>query len=151
MKATSVEDQVLSQISTAVQSRENPLQPTCDILRAKFPHYTSIFIYLVRDDDLVLEAFSGRPTEHTRIKIGQGICGAAVADKSIIVVDDVSKDPRYIACSIETKSEIVVPIWANSRIVGEIDIDSDRPAAFRNSDRQFLERIAETLSPHFSK
>ncbi len=151
MKATSVEEQVLSQISSAVQSRENPLQLTCDLLRSKFPNYTSIFIYLVRGEDLVLEAFSGRPTEHTRIKIGQGICGAAVVDKSTIVADDVSKDPRYIACSIQTKSEIVVPIWANSRIVGEIDIDSDRPAAFTNSNRQFLERAAEILSPHFSK
>ncbi len=99
----------------------------------------------------MLEAFSGRPTEHTRIEIGQGICGAAVADKSTIVADDVGKGPRYIACSIQTKSEIVVPIWANSRIVGEIDIDSDRLIAFGNSDRQFLERAAEILSPHFSK
>ncbi len=99
----------------------------------------------------MLEAFSGRPTEHTRIKIGQGICGAAVADKCTIVVDDVSKDPRYIACSIETKSEMVVPIWANSRIVGEIDIDSDRLIAFRNSDRRFLEIVVEMLSVLFSK
>lgn len=93
-------------------------------------------------ETLVLGPFVGAPTEHVRIPVSRGICGAAVAQQQTILVDDVASDPRYLACSLETRSEIVVPIRASGRIVGEIDIDSHTPAAFGPEDRAFLEQCA---------
>jgi GAF domain-containing protein len=94
---------------------------------------------------LELGPFAGAPTPHTRIPVTEGICGAAVAQGETVVVDDVNADPRYLSCSIETKSEIVVPIRVCGRIVGEIDIDSHTPAAFGLADRAFVERCAAIL------
>jgi GAF domain-containing protein len=82
-----------------------------------------------------------------RIPVGQGVCGAAAASGETEIVDDVNADPRYLACFPSTRSEIVVPIAHEGRIVGEIDIDSDRPAAFGQDDRVFLERVALLISP----
>ena len=79
--------------------------------------------------------------------LGRGICGAAAAEKATIIVDDVNADPRYLACSIDTKSEIVVPIMHGGDVLGEIDIDSDRPAAFGPADRELLEAVAALLAP----
>jgi L-methionine (R)-S-oxide reductase len=94
---------------------------------------------------LVLGPFVGDPTPHVRIPVTQGICGAAVAGGKTVVVDDVATDPRYLSCSIETRSEIVVPIYADGKIVGEIDIDSHQPAAFGSADRVFLEEAARIV------
>ncbi|MGA3373100.1 MAG: GAF domain-containing protein [Terracidiphilus sp.] len=105
------------------------------------------FYWLDPKDTGILElgAFIGAPTEHTHIPVSQGICGAAVREGATIVVDDVRADPRYLSCSIETKSEIVVPIRARGRIVGEIDIDSHDKAAFGAEDRAFLEQCARLI------
>jgi GAF domain-containing protein len=105
------------------------------------------FYWLDLGDPQMLElgAFVGAPTEHTRIPVSQGICGAAVALDETIVVDDVRADPRYLACSLETKSEIVVPIRAHGRVVGEIDVDSHSAAAFGPADRAFLESCASSI------
>jgi GAF domain-containing protein len=78
--------------------------------------------------------------------MGSGICGAAATARQTIVVDDVNADPRYLACSIDTRSEIVVPIMDAGRVLGEIDIDSDKPAAFGAADRGLLEPIAALLA-----
>ncbi len=121
------------------------LARTVEALAAAFAHFDWTGIYLVDGGDLVLGPFVGHPTEHVRIPIGQGICGAAVAEDATIVVDDVRADPRYLACFVSTRSEIVVPIRAGGRVVGEIDVDSDRAAAFSPADRHFLESIAEAL------
>ncbi len=115
-------------------------------LKSAMPHYTWVGIYLVQGDDLVLGPFLGKPSPHTRIPVGSGICGAAAAEKQTIVVDDVNADERYLACSLETRSEIVVPVMRNGRVLGEIDIDSDRGAAFGPDDRALLERIAVMLA-----
>jgi GAF domain-containing protein len=103
-------------------------------------------IYLLEGNELVLGPYLGKPSPHTRIPIGQGICGAAAREKQTIVVDDVNADERYLACSLETKSEIVVPIMIGERVLGEIDIDSDRAAAFGAADRQLLEQVATMLA-----
>lgn len=126
----------------AVNNREEMLIKIVDILHATFPKYDWTGIYLVEGEELVLHNFHGAPSPHTRIPIGQGICGAAVAENETIIVPDVNADNRYLACSIETKSEIVVPIYANDDIIGEIDIDSHRLDVFKNHDRQFLEEVA---------
>lgn len=115
-------------------------------LKASLPDYTWVGIYLRDGEDLVLGPFLGKPSPHTRIRVGSGICGAAAAEQQTIVVDDVTADERYLACSLDTRSEIVVPIIANGRVVGEIDIDSDRGAAFDAEDRALLEAVATMLA-----
>ncbi|MGZ4309965.1 MAG: GAF domain-containing protein [Gaiellaceae bacterium] len=124
------------------------LQAAVDLLHERCEDYSWIGIYLVEGDDLVLGPWQGpQATEHVRIPVGQGVCGAAAASGKTEIVDDVNADPRYLACFPSTRSEIVVPIAREGRVVGEIDIDSDRPAAFGEDDRAFLERVAELLAP----
>jgi GAF domain-containing protein len=82
--------------------------------------------------------------------MGSGICGAAATARQTIVVDDVNADPRYLACSIDTRSEIVVPIMDAGRVLGEIDIDSDQPAAFATSDARLVEAVAALLAPRLA-
>jgi L-methionine (R)-S-oxide reductase len=118
------------------------LQAAVDVLHDRFDDYSWVGIYLVEGDDLVLGPWKGpQATDHVRIPVGQGICGAAAATGQTEVVDDVNADERYLACFPSTRSEIVVPIAYEGRVVGEIDIDSDRPAAFGQDDRAFLERL----------
>jgi L-methionine (R)-S-oxide reductase len=125
------------------------LRKVVELLHDRFEHYSWVGIYLVEGSDLVLGPWKGpEATEHVRIPIGQGICGAAAASGETELVDDVTADDRYLACFASTRSEIVVPIFYEGRVVGEIDIDSDRPAAFTGDDRVFLERVAVLISPH---
>ncbi len=125
------------------------LRAAVDVLHDRFEHYSWVGVYLVEGDDLVLGPWKGpEATEHVRIPVGQGICGAAAASGRTEVVDDVNVDERYLACFPSTRSEIVVPIAYEGRVVGEIDIDSDVPAAFGPDDRAFLERVATLISPH---
>jgi len=121
-------------------------QTAVDLLKARLPHYTWVGIYLMEGDELVLGPFLGKPSPHTRIPLDSGICGAAASQRATIIVDDVNADPRYLACSLETKSEIVVPIMRGDDVLGEIDVDSDRPAAFGGDDRRLLEAVARALA-----
>jgi GAF domain-containing protein len=129
---------------------ESVLRRTVELLHDLFDHYSWVGIYIVDGDDLVLGPWLGpEATEHTRIPIGEGICGAAAASGVTELVDDVEDDPRYLACFPSTRSEIVVPILSNAHppeILGEIDIDSDRPAAFDETDATFLEHVARMLA-----
>jgi L-methionine (R)-S-oxide reductase len=125
------------------------LRKAVGVLAERFEHYSWIGVYLVEGADLVLGPWQGpEATEHTRIPIGQGICGAAAASGRTEIVDDVNADDRYLACFVSTRSEIVVPISFGGKVVGEIDIDSDEPSGFTDADRAFLERVALLLSPH---
>ena len=85
------------------------------------------------------------------LALGRGICGAAAAEKATIIVDDVNAEPRYLACSVDTKSEIVVPIMKDGDVLGEIDIDSDRLAAFGDADKRLLEAVAALLADRLAK
>jgi GAF domain-containing protein len=116
------------------------------VLKAEMPAYSWVGVYMLDGNELVLGPFLGKPSPHARIPLGRGICGAAAAEKATIIVDDVNADPRYLACSVETKSEIVVPILDRAEVLGEIDIDSDQPAAFDDDDRQLLEKVAALLA-----
>jgi len=100
---------------------------------------------------LALGPFQGAMTPHTRIPLNQGICGAAASTGKTVVVDDVSLDSRYLACSTETKSEIVVPIFVGGRVVGELDIDSHFPAAFGDEDRKLVEYCAGLVGSQLGK
>lgn len=126
-----------------------PLQRAIvDSIPRRLGHYNWTGFYMLDLDDprmLVLGPFAGAPTPHVRIPVTQGICGAAVASGETVVVDDVGSDPRYLACSIETKSEIVAPIYVHGKVAGEIDIDSHQPAAFGDEDRAFLEETARIV------
>ena len=125
------------------------LRKVVAVLHDRFDHYSWVGIYLVEGDDLVLGPWKGpQATEHVRIPVGQGICGAAAESGVTEIVDDVNADERYLACFVSTRSEIVVPIAYEGRVVGEIDIDSDVPAAFGAEDKAFLERVALLISPH---
>ena len=138
----------LAEIEALADRGGDMLQDVVDLLHDRFDDYSWLGIYLVDGDDLVLGPWKGpEATEHVRIPVGQGICGAAAASGETELVDDVNADPRYLACFPSTRSEIVVPIAHEGRVVGEIDIDSDRPAAFRDADRAFLERVAALIAP----
>ncbi|MGC8645829.1 MAG: GAF domain-containing protein [Thermoplasmata archaeon] len=128
------------------KEKGSPITFAVNFLNKNVPHYNWVGIYMVENSDLVLRTYSGpKATEHTRIKIGFGICGLAAKEGKTIIVSDVSKDPRYISCFLETKSEIVTPIFKDGRVVGEIDIDSDYLGPFTDEDRKFLEKVANLL------
>jgi L-methionine (R)-S-oxide reductase len=132
-----------------IRHADDPLATAVEVLQKEFKHYSWVGIYLVEGDDLVLGPWQGpEATEHVRIPFGQGVCGAAAASGQTEIVDDVNADPRYLACFPSTRSEILVPIAHDGRVVGEIDIDSDRPAAFGDEDSAFLERVADLVAPH---
>jgi L-methionine (R)-S-oxide reductase len=136
---------LLSAIAAAPDGRA-ALAETVRLLKAGRAHYTWAGVYLLEGDELVLGPYLGKPTPHVRIPLGRGICGAAATQKATITVDDVNGDARYLACSLETRSEIVVPIMRGDEVLGEIDIDSDLPAAFGAQDRQLLEAVAQALA-----
>ena len=141
--------EAIERISNRGGDAEEVLQAVVDVLHDRIDHYSWVGIYLVEGHDLVLGPWNGpEATEHVRIPVGQGVCGAAAASGQTEVVDDVNADPRYLACFPSTRSEIVVPIAYEDIVVGEIDIDSDRPAAFGEDDRVFLERVALLVSPY---
>lgn len=142
------QEQTLTEITSvtrAATDSQRAMERVVEILKRDMPLYTWVGIYLLEGNELVLGPFLGKPSPHTRIPIGRGICGAAARERQTIVVDDVNADERYLACSLETKSEIVVPIMSGTRVLGEIDIDSDRAAAFGADDRKLLEQVAAIL------
>lgn len=99
-------------------------------------------IYVMRDGVLEVGPYIGPETPHTRIELNQGICGAAASEKKTIKVDDVNSDPRFLACSLTTRSEIVVPLMDGERVIGQIDVDSNKPSNFSKKDQRMLEQIA---------
>lgn len=121
------------------------MQRICERL-AELPNFNWVGFYMLAQEAchkvLLLGPYVGAPTPHIKIALNQGICGAAVSQGQTIVVDDVNADPRYLACSLETKSEIVAPIRVRGQIVGEIDIDSHAHAAFGPEERALVERCA---------
>jgi L-methionine (R)-S-oxide reductase len=124
------------------------LDEVCRFLRHAFSHYPWVGIYRLEGTELVLDAWDGpQATEHTRIPLDRGICGQAAREDRTVVVDDVRADPNYLACFLETRAEIVVPIRHEGRVVGEIDIDGNAVRAFDASDRRLLEGVAERLGP----
>jgi GAF domain-containing protein len=127
----------------------NVLQQVVNFLQKHFKQYNWVGIYVIQNDVLVLGPWRGKEaTEHVRIPIGRGVCGSAAQRGKTEIVDDVSKDNRYLSCFLSTRSEIVVPIKKGIKVVGEIDIDSDVFAAFDKNDVAFLEKIADMLRQH---
>ena len=144
--------QLLDMVDDFIQTasnRHSALEGVIGLLASNYRYYTWAGIYLLQDGVLNLGPYRGDPSPHTTITIDKGICGAAVRERQTIIVSDTKADPRFLACSLSTNSEIVVPIFKGDKVVGEIDIDSDEPDAFQEHDRQILEVIAGKLSQLF--
>lgn len=121
---------------------------TLQAIARELPWYEWVGVYVLRGEVLELGPYVGKPTEHTRIPVGRGVCGTAVAQQANQVIADVLALDNYIACSGSVRSEIVVLIWHEGRIVGQIDADCDAVGAFGAEDEAFLTQVAAALSPH---
>jgi len=146
-----VHGDALNLVRSAIAEAAGPdaaSQRVVDLLHDRFPHYDWVGIYWVDGRDLVLGPWIGpEATDHTRIPIGTGVCGAAAESGRTEIVPDVEADPRYLACFASTRSEIVVPIFDGAEVVGEIDIDGSDLDAFDATDARFLEEVAALLTP----
>lgn len=138
----------VTELSQSAATAQELMQNMVKLLHGRMLKYNWVGFYMLEPGAqppvLVLGAFEGAMTPHTRIPLNQGICGAAASSGQTVVVDDVRKDPRYLACSLETKSEIVVPVFVHGEVVGELDIDSHFPAAF-TPEHQDLVKYCATL------
>ena len=141
--------QELTELGQALPSAEELMRAMVKLLHERMLKYNWVGFYMLEPEAsppmLVLGAFEGAMTPHTRIPLNQGICGAAASSGRTVVVDDVSKDPRYLACSLETRSEIVVPIFVRGKVVGELDIDSHFAAAFTPEHQDLVQYCAQLI------
>jgi len=147
----------LSTLADAAESVEDLMSIIVGRLQERLDHFDWVGFYMIEkgrlgeDPTLVLGPYVGAETPHKRIPLNQGICGAAVSSGQTVVVDDVNADPRYLACSIETRSEIVAPVFMKGSVVGELDIDSHTPAAFRDEDRKLVEHCAALVGKYLER
>ena len=126
--------------------RAELLSLAAEKIRAAGAPYTSVYLYMLHGDQLELEAFAGRETEHTRIAVGHGVCGTAVATGLDQNVPDVRAIDNYIACNVWTRSELVVLIRRGTAILGQIDIDSDVPDPFSPDEEAAVRKVADALA-----
>lgn len=147
----------LTVLADAAASVEDLMSVIVGRLQERLRHFDWVGFYMIEkgrlgeEPTLVLGPYVGAVTPHTRIPLNQGICGAAVSTGQTVVVDDVNADPRYLACSIETKSEIVAPVFVKDNVVGELDVDSHTPAAFTADDRTLVEHCAKLVGAYLEK
>jgi len=153
MPSTTAIARELQELANHAPTVEDLMTAIVERLQRYMSKYNWVGFYMIERADgaepmLVLGPYIGAPTTHTRIPLNQGICGAAASSGNTLIVDDVASDPRYLACSIETRSEIVVPVRVRGEIVGELDIDSHTPAAFSSEDRSLCE-LSAALVGHY--
>ena len=148
----------IDRLNQAAGSVEDLMWEMVKLLHDRMLKYNWVGFYMIEEKPLsaqprmlVLGPFQGAMTPHTRIPLNQGICGAAASTGKTVVVDDVNVDNRYLACSTETKSEIVVPVFVRGKVVGELDIDSHFPAAFGDQDRLLVEYCASLVGRQLEK
>lgn len=147
----------LTTLAAAAPSVEDLMSIIVGRLQERLGHFDWVGFYMIERDGLgedpvlVLGPYIGTVTQHKRIPLNQGICGAAASSGQTVVVDDVKSDPRYLACSLETRSEIVAPVLVNGKVVGELDIDSHTPAAFNDDDRKLVEHCARLVGSYLEK
>jgi len=127
------------------KGRQALLRIAAEKIRAAGAPYTSVYLYMLHGEELVLEAFAGRETDHTRIPVGVGVCGTAVARGEDQNVPDVRSVENYLACNAWTRSELVVLIRRGSLILGQIDIDSDVPDPFTPEEEAAVKQVADAL------
>jgi len=144
---------ILKEAQDIIQSEssaKDKMQSICVLLEDQIEHYDWVGFYLsdIENRMLHLGPYTGEETDHSTIPYGKGVCGQAAESEKTFLIDDVSAESNYIACSIHVKSEIVVPIFREGIVVGQIDIDSDKLAAFTAADQELLETICAELSPY---
>jgi len=140
--------ELIEKIKSSIEGIKNKteiLQKTVELIDSFSPDFNWTGFYLLKDNILEVGPYIGPETPHKKIELNQGICGAAASRKKSIIVDDVNDDPRFLACSITTRSEIVVPLMDGEICLGEIDIDSNKPNNFTDEDRLMLEEIASLI------
>jgi GAF domain-containing protein len=139
----------ITELAQTLPSAQELMRTMAKVLHERMLKYNWVGFYMLEPGAnppmLVLGAFEGAMTPHTRIPLNQGICGAAASSGRTVVVDDVGKDPRYLACSLETKSEIVVPVFVHGKVVGELDIDSHFAAAFTSEHQDLVQHCAKLV------
>jgi L-methionine (R)-S-oxide reductase len=139
----------VDRLNSEVLTADQLMQGITLLLSKEMSAYNWVGFYMLEPGSnpamLVLGHFQGAATPHDRIPLNQGICGAAASSGKTVIVDDVNSDPRYLACSLETKSEIVAPVFVRGEVVGELDIDSHSPAAFTGEDRELVEYCAQIV------
>jgi GAF domain-containing protein len=139
----------ITELAQTTPTAQELMQAMVKLLHERMLKYNWVGFYMLeagaQPPMLVLGAFEGAMTPHTRIPLNQGICGAAASSGQTVVIDDVSKDARYLACSLETKSEIVVPVFVHGKVVGELDIDSHFAAAFTAEHQDLVQHCAAVV------
>ncbi len=140
MEPAKLQDKIKALLNSSNTSISKKLTQICEMLKDQIPHYDWVGFYFSQPETqtLHLKAFAGKPTDHTVIPYGKGICGQVAVSNNNFIVPDVSVQDNYIACSIDVKSEIVIPLFKNGQNIGQIDIDSHTPNAFSKKDEEFL-------------
>ncbi|MCP4229634.1 MAG: GAF domain-containing protein [bacterium] len=130
--------------------RDRKLQSICDVLKAEIPHYDWVGFYIVSGPQMLsLGPYAGASTDHAEIPFGRGICGQVAESEETFLIQDVSKEDNYLSCSVNVKSEIVVPIFKDGEFVAQLDIDSHTVAPFTDADKGFLEGICKLIGDLF--
>ncbi len=145
-------DEVYQKIAGLVKiNPEDLLLRICELLKQEVYHYDWVGFYILdqKTNELFLGPFVGKPTQHTHIAVGKGICGQVAASGQTMVVQDVTQIENYISCGLEVQSEIVVPVLKNGKFIAELDIDSHSPAPFTKADNDFLSKVCELLTNYF--
>jgi L-methionine (R)-S-oxide reductase len=141
-------EEVYQKIAALVKTNtDDLLLLICELLKQEVYHYDWVGFYILDQErnELVLGSFVGKPTQHTHIAVGKGICGQVAASGQAMVVQDVTQVENYISCGLDVQSEIVVPILKNGKFVAELDIDSHSPAPFTEADNVFLAKVCDLL------
>lgn len=147
MKLQEIQAKVID-IINANTSDEKILQNICDYLKNEIDYYDWVGFYFKNGgkNELKLAQFAGKPTEHTIIPFGKGICGQVAVSNQNFVVQDVSEQDNYISCGFDVKSEIVIPIFKNGENIGQIDIDSHHVSPFSQKDEELLEFVCKKVA-----
>jgi L-methionine (R)-S-oxide reductase len=143
--------QAIEMFAASGETRSEILLNVCELLKNEVYHYDWVGFYVLDEQGskLLLETFDGKPTEHTVIPVGKGVCGQVADNKKLKIVQDVTIEGNYIACSLDVQSEIVVPILKDNKFLAEIDIDSHSPAPFTVDDEEFLTSVCQIVSVLF--
>lgn len=139
-------------IVSGAGTRDEKLKQVCSMLQEHVEVFDWVGFYLVdhaADRELVLGPYVGEETDHTRIPFGKGICGQAANSLETFVVQDVSKEDNYLACSMEVQAEIVIPVMKNDTFVAELDIDSHTKNSITGEHREMLEEICDIVAKLF--
>jgi L-methionine (R)-S-oxide reductase len=154
---TPVQKELLQELQTIARTATTAqavMEQMAKLLHEKMARYNWVGFYLVDPSDpnyLVVGPFVGSFTPHARIPLGSGLCGAAASSGQVVVVQDVTKDPQYLAGSSLVKSEIVVPIFAKKKLAGELDIESYFADSFPKSEQEFIEACANVVAEYLGK